>query len=54
MKSFCKESEEPSDSNKVDFNPLGLAGAEISALKVQKIKEKSVEVHASPIKVEDP
>ena len=31
-----KESEEASDSNKVDFNPLGLTGAEKSALKVQK------------------
>ena len=31
-----KESEEASDSDKVDFNPLGLTGAEISALKVQK------------------
>ena len=36
LKSITKESEEPSDSNKVDFNPPGLTGAEISALKVGK------------------
>ena len=36
LKSASQESEEPSDSNKVNFNPLGLTGAEISALKVQK------------------
>ena len=36
LKSASKESEEPSDSNKIDFNPLGMTRAEISALKVQK------------------
>ena len=34
------QSEDPSDSNKVDVNPLGLTGAEISALKSPKIKRK--------------
>ena len=36
LKSVSTESEEPSDSNKVDFNPVGLTGAEVSALKVEK------------------
>ena len=36
LKPALEESEEPFDSNKVDFNPLGLNWAEISALKVQK------------------
>ena len=33
---ILEESEESSDSNKVNFNPLGLTGAEISALKVEE------------------
>ena len=36
LQSASKESAEPSGSNKVVFNPVGLTGAEISALKVEK------------------
>ena len=46
LKSVSKESEEPSDSNRADADTLGLTGTEISALKYEKMKGKSIEVHA--------
>ena len=49
LKPALEESEEPSDSNKVDFNPLGLTGAEISALKVQK-KGKKYRSECQPLR----
>ena len=40
LNSATTESEESSDSKQVNFNLLGLTGAEICALKSQKIKAK--------------